>query len=109
MKISLYCSRPAWTESSELYLNMGGVVYVRLDLSICWEKQLELDVVTAKEHRRKGLAIACASVLLLNCRTRGLSVHWDAQNPASRSMSEKLGYRLDCTYQAYSFIAPEQP
>ena len=76
---------------------------------LSWEKQLELDVVTAKEHRRKGLAIACASAMLLDCRTRGLGVHWDAQNPASRSMAEKLGYRLDCTYQAYSFIAPEEP
>lgn len=76
---------------------------------LSWGKQLELDVVTVKEHRRKGLAIACASAMLLDCRTRGLGVHWNAQNPASRSMAEKLGYRLDCTYQAYSFIAPEEP
>ncbi len=76
---------------------------------LSWEKQLEMDVVAAKEHRRRGLGIACASAMLLDCRARGLDVHWDAQNPASRSMAEKLGYRLNRTYQAYSFIAPEEP
>lgn len=76
---------------------------------LSWENQLELDIVTAKEHRRKGLGIACASAMLLDCKARGLDVHWDAQNPASRSLAEKMGYRLDCTYQAYSFMAPEEP
>lgn len=76
---------------------------------LSWEKQLELDIVTAKEHRRKGLGIACASAMLLDCRARGLDVHWDAQNQASLSLAEKLGYRLEGTYQAYSFIAPEEP
>ncbi|WP_417299082.1 GNAT family N-acetyltransferase [Eisenbergiella porci] len=76
---------------------------------LSWENQLELDIVTAKEHRRKGLGIACASAMLLDCKARGLDVHWDAQNPASRSLAEKMGYRLDCTYRAYSFMAPEEP
>ena len=55
------------------------------------------------------MGIACASAMLLDCKARGLDVHWDAQNPASRSLAEKMGYRLDCTYQAYSFMTPEEP
>lgn len=41
---------------------------------LSWEKQLEMDVVTAKEYRRRGLEIACASAMLLDCRERGLDV-----------------------------------
>lgn len=62
-----------------------------------------------KSIGERGVGIACASAMLLDCKARGLDVHWDAQNPASRSLAEKMGYRLDCTYQAYSFMTPEEP
>lgn len=35
------------------------------------------------------MGIACASAMLLDCKARGFDVHWDAQNPASRSLAEK--------------------
>lgn len=70
---------------------------------------MELDVSTAKTHRKKGLGVACCAAMLLNCMQRNFEVHWDAQNNASYHLSQQLGYELEKTYNAYSFVPPETP
>lgn len=70
---------------------------------------VELDVFTLPGHRKKGLGIACCAEMLLDCQRRDIAVHWDAQNIASRSMAERLGYALEKEYDAYSFIQPNEP
>jgi GNAT superfamily N-acetyltransferase len=63
---------------------------------------IEIEIDTKKEHRRKGLAAACAARLILACRERGLYPNWDAANQKSLALALKLGYRFDREYPAYA-------
>jgi hypothetical protein len=92
-----------------------GVGFVILHEGICvsgassytfYDKGIEIEIDTKKEFRRRGLALACASCLILECLDRGLYPSWDAQNKASVALSEKLGYHFDkeyCTYEITNF------
>ncbi len=62
---------------------------------------VEVDVSTQEAHRRKGLGLACAAMMLLDCVKRGITPHWDAQNPPSRGMAEKLGFQLQYEYVTF--------
>ena len=62
---------------------------------------IEIEVDTRKDVRRRGLAHACCAKLILLCLERGLYPSWDAHNPASVALAEKLGYRLDHPYLAF--------
>ncbi|MCD2493586.1 GNAT family N-acetyltransferase [Lacrimispora sp. NSJ-141] len=64
---------------------------------------IEIEVDTKKEHRNKGLACACASLLILRCMERNLYPSWDAHDLRSVSLAEKLGYHRDTAYTAYLF------
>jgi len=68
---------------------------------ISFENEVELDVSTLSDHRRKCLGLACAAAMLNDCFQRGITVHWDAQNLPSLRMAEKLGFVLDESYTAY--------
>lgn len=62
---------------------------------------IEIEVDTREGYRRKGLAAACASKLILDCLDRGLYPSWDAQNKGSVALAEKLGYHFSHAYTAY--------
>lgn len=61
---------------------------------------IEIEVDTLEAHRRKGIATACAAALILACLERGLTPAWDAANPESKALAEKLGYRFSHAYPA---------
>ena len=46
---------------------------------------IEIELDTKEEHRRKGLALAVAARLILECLDRGLYPCWDAANLQSRT------------------------
>lgn len=62
---------------------------------------IEIEIDTKEEYRRRGLAYICGAKLILECRKRGLYPSWDAQNPWSAALAEKLGYHFDHEYTAY--------
>lgn len=62
---------------------------------------IEIEISTMPEHRRRGIAAACAAKLILTCKQRLLDPSWDAANAQSKALAEKLGYRLDYEYDAY--------
>lgn len=64
---------------------------------------IEVEVDTKEEYRRKGLATACASKLILECLKKCLYPSWDAQNKWSVALAEKLGYHFSHSYRAYEF------
>ena len=86
-----------------------GEIVASASSFITFSKETELDVFTLVPHRRHGLALACCAQMLLQCTRRGITMHWDAQNGASRALAEKLGFELETAYMAYSFFAPEIP
>lgn len=63
---------------------------------------IEIELDTKEEHRRKGLALAVAARLILECLDRGLYPCWDAANLQSRRIAERLGYTFDKEYPTYS-------
>lgn len=62
---------------------------------------IEIEIDTKMEYRRRGLATVCGARLILECLERGLYPSWDAQNPWSAALAEKLGYHFDREYTAY--------
>ena len=63
---------------------------------------IEIEADTREDHRRRGLARACCARLILACLDRGITPGWDAHTPASLSLAEQLGYRLESPYPAFA-------
>lgn len=66
-----------------------------------YSRGIEIEIDTHEDFRRKGLATVCGARLILECEKRGLYPGWDAQNPWSLALAEKLGYHFDKEYTAY--------
>jgi len=66
---------------------------------------IEIEIDTREDYRRKGLALACASRLILECLDRKLYPGWDAANRESVALAEKLGYHFEREYVTYAVIA----
>lgn len=67
-----------------------------------YDNGLEITISTHKDHRRKGLAKAAVSTLILACLERGWYPSWDARTLISVALAEQLGYHLERPYRAYS-------
>jgi len=54
----------------------------------------EVEIATAPDHRRRGLAMAAAVVFFEQCRERDLKPAWtcDSRNEASRLLAKELGF-----------------
>ena len=72
-----------------------------------YREGIEIEVDTVPDERRRHLALAACSALILQCLEEGLYPSWDAQNMASVRLAEKLGYVLDHEYTAYE-VAPDR-
>lgn len=66
--------------------------------------KLEVEVITKKEFRRKGLALICSAAFVLECLKRKMVPNWDAANLQSVALAEKLGYLFDREYEVYQLI-----
>ena len=55
-------------------------------------KTIEISIITDPEHQGKGLATATGAALLTHCLERGIEAHWNATNPISVRLAERLGY-----------------
>lgn len=62
---------------------------------------IEIEVDTKRSFRRQGLAAAASAGLILECLDRGLYPSWDAANPGSVALAEKLGYTFSHEYTAF--------
>ena len=67
--------------------------------SYTWYKGgIEIEIDTKEEFRRRGLALCCASALILRCLERNLYPSWDAATPISAALAERLGYHFSREY-----------
>lgn len=71
-----------------------------------WDKGIEIEIDTHPDHRRKGLARACAARLIIECLKRDLYPSWDAANEMSLALAVSLGYVADQPYTAYYIAQP---
>lgn len=107
----LVSNYPTWEEYEKLGLGFvvlqnGEILSGASAYSRCREG-IEIEIDTREDHRRQGLAAACASALILRCLEMGLFPSWDAHNPASAALAEKLGYTAAGSYTAYE-VVPEK-
>lgn len=74
-----------------------GVAYASLVAS----RGIEVSIVVLPAYRRQGVATALAAAMLSDCLAQNMDANWDAANPPSCSLAEKLGYTPTGTYTAY--------
>ena len=70
-----------------------------LMLPLCHESVRKMG--TLPGHRNMGLANHCVFEMLRQCSQKQLTVHWDAQNPASANMAKSHGFVLKTEYAVY--------
>ena len=105
----LTCDFVSCFESKEHYLELGrGMVLLKNGRIVSgassytrYKEGIEIEVDTAPEERRKGLATIVSAALILQCLEEGLYPSWDAQNILSVHLAEKLGYAFDHEYTVY--------
>lgn len=110
------CLEAKWSEdfvrvfgSKESFLEKGLGVVALKDGELAagassysrYREGIEIEVDTRRDQRRLGLATACCARLILDCLERGLYPSWDAHNPISVSLSQKLGYEFSHEYPVY--------
>lgn len=96
-------------ESYEDFSNRGSGAVVRYGDKIVasasshltFGSDVELDVTTNEEHRRKGLADHCVAAMINDCAMRGLTVNWDAKNTPSMKMALSFGFEVQQEYAVY--------
>jgi GNAT superfamily N-acetyltransferase len=66
----------------------------------------EINIETAKEHRRKGIGYAIAHKYIRECYQRGMLPHWDCYdyNEPSQSLAKKLGFTEAGRYPLISWV-----
>lgn len=79
----------------------GSIISGASSYSYC-EGFIDITIGTKEDFRQKGLALACASKLILECIEKNVYPVWDAVDTRSVSLAEKLGYRFDREYEVYS-------
>ena len=100
--------------SYSLYRRYGlGVVVLRQREPVAgassysgWPGGIEVEIDTREDCRRQGLAYAAGAALILACLERGWYPSWDAHNPESAALAEKLGYHISHRYLVYEAEGP---
>lgn len=72
--------------------------------NIFYKDGIEVNIKVKDEYRRRGIATALASKLILKCLEENKKISWDAANLWSVGLAEKLGFEYDSTYNIYKFI-----
>lgn len=71
--------------------------------NIFYKDGIEVNIKVKEQYRRKGIATAMASKLILECLSQGKKVSWDAANTNSVGLAKKLGFEYDSKYSIYIF------
>lgn len=72
--------------------------------SLRGKNAIQIQINTKDKYRRQGLASHVGAALLGYCREQELRADWDAGNPASRDLAQKLGYNHCTTYRCLSLL-----
>jgi len=69
-----------------------------------YNEGIEIEIDTKEEYRRKGLALVCASKLIIECLSRDIYPSWDSANKESAALAKKLGYQFESEYVTYNIF-----
>ena len=62
---------------------------------------VELDIVTHPDYRGRGFAMIVSAKLIEHLLSNGIKPHWDAANPISAKIAQKLGFSKPEPYKCY--------
>lgn len=62
---------------------------------------IDIDIETAPDFRRRGLATVVGAKVVLYCLENGLEPQWMAENRLSEQLARKLGYTLGVSYEMF--------
>ena len=65
---------------------------------------IEIEIATNPDYRKRGLATAVSAKMVLECIKRGKYPSWDAANLISVAIAQKLGYRFREEYTCYKLV-----
>lgn len=68
----------------------------------------DVQIDTHPDHRGRGYAACVGAAFVLECLRRGKCPHWDAANPRSLRLAERLGFRMTDAYIAWLLIPQEE-
>lgn len=71
--------------------------------NIFYKDGIEVNIKVKEGYRRKGIAAALASKLILECLKQNKKISWDAANTDSVGLAKKLGFQYDSEYSVYNF------
>jgi GNAT superfamily N-acetyltransferase len=83
------------------YVEKSGKILGCAYSSLVCSQGIEVSIFVSEEYRRQGIATTLAAHLLKWCLENHMNPHWDAANPESCTLAEKLGYVPKGSYQAY--------
>ena len=69
--------------------------------NIFYKDGIEVNIRVKDNYRRKGIASAMASSLILECLKEHKKISWDAYNMNSVFLAKKLGFEFDSAYDVY--------
>lgn len=75
-------------------LKIDGEIAAAITTFGYYSKGVEIQIATNPKYRQRGFATIIAASFILECVKRGLLPHWDAANPYSIKIAEKMGYSL---------------
>lgn len=88
------------------YAEKGGEIIGAAYASLVCNQGIEISLFVSDDHRRQGVATALAANLVRWCLENNMDAHWDAANPESCRLAERLGYISTGKYQAY-YLKPQ--
>ena len=62
---------------------------------------MEVEIITRKGYRKRGMATASAASVILACLEKGIRPEWDASSLFTVMLAEKQGFRCRREYQVY--------
>lgn len=83
------------------YIEQDGKVIGAAYSSLVCSTGIEVSLFVEEAYRRQGAATVLSANLIRRCLEHSMDAHWDAANPESCSLAEKLGYTATGSYQAY--------
>ena len=83
-----------------LHAATGRIACGASTFAVCGS-DIEIEIDTHPHYRRQGLATAVAAALIIHCLQNNITPHWDAHNPTSARLAQRLGYQMLGTYETY--------
>ncbi len=83
------------------YVERNGKILGAAYSSLVCSRGIEVSIFVSEDYRRQGMATMLAACLASWCLKNNMDAHWDAANPESCKLAQKLGYIPKGKYQAY--------